>query len=262
VNVRLGMFKMVRVLVVSVTLAMGWVSGSVAASFDCNKARLETEVAICSDPILFALNDLAQAISPFVGLKLDLSNKRNSFEELADQYSIGISRLMGFVSIFDVQELSASINSLEQWSATISSGKKVIQIRPSNKYTNLYSNGAALQEGIILYGDKSFPDYALLAPSLSAVRENYTIDGNILTETGYARPARFENKYRFQNGCWRLIGFDNYSNDLISSEGRIKTSINYLTGNVIEVYENKTNHYSFIPKVWCIQDGYYDINQK
>ena len=56
------MFKLVKVLIVSVTLTMGWVNGSVAASFDCNKATTETEVAICNDPELSKLDETLAVI--------------------------------------------------------------------------------------------------------------------------------------------------------------------------------------------------------
>ena len=73
-SVRLGMFKLVKVMVVSVTLTMGWVNGSVAASFDCNKASTETEVAICSDPELSKFDETLAAEYQRVDPSSEFSN--------------------------------------------------------------------------------------------------------------------------------------------------------------------------------------------
>lgn len=51
------MFKLMKFLVVSVTLTMVWVSGTMAASFDCNKASTEIEVEICNTPALSRLDE-------------------------------------------------------------------------------------------------------------------------------------------------------------------------------------------------------------
>ena len=56
------MFKLVKRLVIGVVLTMGWVNGSVAASFDCNKATTKTEVAICNDPDLSKLDETLAVI--------------------------------------------------------------------------------------------------------------------------------------------------------------------------------------------------------
>ena len=49
---------MIRQILVSVMLLVGVPSIAVAASFDCDKAATETEIAICSDPELSALDEL------------------------------------------------------------------------------------------------------------------------------------------------------------------------------------------------------------
>ena len=49
---------MIRPLLVSVMLLVGFPSIAAAASFDCDKAATETEIAICSDPELSALDEL------------------------------------------------------------------------------------------------------------------------------------------------------------------------------------------------------------
>ena len=52
------MLKLINLLPVSVTLFLGWANLVVAASFDCDQATTETEIAICNDPELSALDNL------------------------------------------------------------------------------------------------------------------------------------------------------------------------------------------------------------
>ena len=52
------MLKLIKITLAIVTLTSGWVTGSVAASFDCNKASAETEIAICQSDLLSALDDI------------------------------------------------------------------------------------------------------------------------------------------------------------------------------------------------------------
>lgn len=47
-----------RILILTLLLSLGFESEGQAASFDCSKATSETEIAICSDPELSALDDM------------------------------------------------------------------------------------------------------------------------------------------------------------------------------------------------------------
>ena len=51
------MLQYIRSLGLALLLSVGVGSVGKAASFDCNKATTETEIAICSDPELSALDD-------------------------------------------------------------------------------------------------------------------------------------------------------------------------------------------------------------
>jgi len=51
------MLKYFRLVGLTLLLSVGVGSVGKAASFDCNKATTETEIAICSDPELSALDD-------------------------------------------------------------------------------------------------------------------------------------------------------------------------------------------------------------
>ena len=51
------MVSLFRFLLVSLVFTLGTTSTGHAASFDCNKATTETEITICNDPELSALDD-------------------------------------------------------------------------------------------------------------------------------------------------------------------------------------------------------------
>jgi len=52
------MVQYFRLLSLALLLSVGAVTVAKAASFDCNKATTETEIAICADPELNALDEL------------------------------------------------------------------------------------------------------------------------------------------------------------------------------------------------------------
>jgi len=58
---RLGPLKLIKFLAICVALSMSWANMSLAASFDCNKARTQTEITICNDTELSALDALMGA---------------------------------------------------------------------------------------------------------------------------------------------------------------------------------------------------------
>ena len=51
------MLQYLKLIVLALLLSVGMGSVGSAASFDCNKATTETEIAICSDPELSALDE-------------------------------------------------------------------------------------------------------------------------------------------------------------------------------------------------------------
>ena len=64
------MLKYFRLFGLVLLLSVGVGSVGQAASFDCNKATTETEIAICADPELSVLDELMGQLWK----KLDLSN--------------------------------------------------------------------------------------------------------------------------------------------------------------------------------------------
>lgn len=59
------MRQYIRLISLALLLSVGFGSVGNAASFDCNKATTETEIAICADPKLSALDDLTSAFAEF-----------------------------------------------------------------------------------------------------------------------------------------------------------------------------------------------------
>ena len=76
------MFQYLRSLSLALLFSVGVGSVGKAASFDCNKATTETEIAICSDPELSALDEeMAEA-----WMRLDGQvSKSNQFQWLIER---------------------------------------------------------------------------------------------------------------------------------------------------------------------------------
>jgi uncharacterized protein YecT (DUF1311 family) len=68
-----------RFLLVSLAFTLGTTIVAHAASFDCSKATTETEIAICNDPELSALDELVNA--SYILSKRDLSNEGKILSE-------------------------------------------------------------------------------------------------------------------------------------------------------------------------------------
>ena len=56
------MRQYIRLVCLALLLSVGAITVAKAASFDCNKATTETEIAICADPELGALDELMGAV--------------------------------------------------------------------------------------------------------------------------------------------------------------------------------------------------------
>jgi hypothetical protein len=114
----------------------------------------------------------------------------------------------------------------------------------------IYDEGIRLNNEITEF---SFPIFVEMEPARSAVSMHYQFDGEILSISGSASPAKFVSKYRFQNNCWRLIGFDHFSKKLEIFDGRLSRSENHLTGSVIEEYEAEIKEFKNDPEVICLR---------
>ena len=261
-SIRLGMFKLVKVLLVSVTLTMGWVNGSVAASFDCNKASTETEVAICSDPELSALDELASAISNYVGLRIDLQmipsqteyiSENPIIEKISNHYSAEIEKMMGLLSPKNLTSLKKSINDLNNWKANLFSEDRVLIFKAKD-------HKLQLQNGIVVFNqviDQSSdtPIFFNLDSHINRFSIKYDfVDGILIHEVNDAR-FYSESKYRYQDECWREIGSEwEEFFDSGPVTGVRKISTNLLTGKAIEtLYNGSEVVKKFLPSVICLE---------
>ena len=95
------------------------------------------------------------------------------------------------------------------------------------------------QDGLVVFAPSaqaaSTPIYVEMNHVFDAVRYRYRLVGNVVEVSSSARPAEGAEKYRFQNGCWRLIGEDRrWSDYMVEFNDDLEAiSINHLTGQAI-----------------------------
>ncbi|MEM5470082.1 hypothetical protein [Celeribacter marinus] len=257
------MLQYIRSLGFALLLSVGVVSVGKAASFDCNKATTETEIAICADPELSALDELASAFLPFVGLQIDLSNIPEQpeyvsddpmTERLAVHYSDGIQSLMSLLDLVDLKGLSHAINVLSGWDATLFSSDKVMIIRSAKRLRNLQDGIIVFLEGSSnTYGNPVFYDFDT---HINAFSTNYNfVDDIIIRETGN-RLVSDQEKYRNQDGCWRLIEseWEEFFDSGPAEEVR-KQSANRLVGRMVETfYSGEERQSEFVPSITCLSE--------
>ena len=235
----ISIFRFISILLFSLL-----VSPLYAASFDCSKATTHSGKIICEES-LPALDELASVVSNFVGLPLDLNSKQfdeatstvisdDPFsEKIADQYAAAIKRLLTVIKFQDVEALSFLISQLQSWDVSLSKDKSILIIKPNGRLWN--------PEGILVYENKNgFPKFVNFETHVNAVQTRFNFDGKILKVSKESRHFGVYKKYRFQNGCWRLIGEDGlYTSAAMLDDSDIEEySINYLTGKEINKFVN------------------------
>ena len=250
-----------------------------AASFDCAKATTEAEITICGDPNLSALDDLASAFSYFVGLRVNLENVPQKYEYLTDgrlpemterlahHYAEGISILMTLLYQSSLEELSDNINALPDWSAEIFSKNSIMIIKPNSPS---YYNYIGLQEGVIVFDNDPeitypfdyLPIYQSLLTHINRDRRGWEFNLGILSEKSYddgSPGGPSTTKYRFQDDCWREIGYD--SPTMVESTTSMgynvvgSQSTNLLTGITINTLESGEQVVTTSPiEISCLSD--------
>ena len=86
------MVRYIRSIGLALLLSVGFGSMGQAASFDCNKATTETEIAICSDPELSALDELMGVVWRIeTRTTLDILTQKNWLNE-RDECTSNIDR--------------------------------------------------------------------------------------------------------------------------------------------------------------------------
>ena len=239
---------MIRKLLIGLMLLVGAPSLTLAASFDCDKATTETEIAICADPELSALDELADVLEKYVGLTVNFNEIDANYDDIADHYTFGINSLLGLVAQPDIASLADDVANLSTWEAELYPSNVLI-MRPQ-----IYG----LQEVLIIFGERHYPLFVEMEHINSPFSFQYTIEDNVLFVSMNANPASILHKYRRQNDCWRLIGEDSTFNHrgYNPSNDPVGRSINYLTGHAILSYDNgKSIARTFDPEVWCIGEG-------
>ena len=275
-----SLFRFLLVSLVSLVFTLGTTIAGHAASFDCNKAATETEIAICDDPDLSALDDLASAFSYFVGLRVNLENVPKKYEsisgdpslemteKLAHHYAEGISTLMTLLYQSSLKELSDKINALPDWNAEIFSKNSIMIIKPNSPS---YEEFIGLQAGVIVFDNDPeiaypfdyLPIYQNLLTHINRDRRGWEFNLGILSERSLdsGLPAGpITTKYRFQDDCWRVIGYDS---QLMEEGGHTSSgykvvgsqSSNYLTGININTFENEEQDVTNFPiEISCLSD--------
>ena len=254
------MVQYIRLVCLALLLSSGLGNISMAASFDCNKATTETEITICADPELSALDELAHVLSKIVELEIDYdqieSNYELAHENISEHILSSISQFISLVSKSSLSLITTDIIKLLAWDAEWY-GSDIFIIRPEI---------GRLPQALIIYGREAQPVYSEIENSLVGPIETvYRFQNSILSVHHYSSPATNIKKYRFQNDCWRLIGEDRQFNfrGYNPNNERIGISINHLTGRAIYTFEEGVPiNRTFDPEVWCIGDGNYssDIN--
>ena len=277
------MVSLFKFLLVSLVFTLGTTIAGHAASFDCNKATTETEITICNDPDLSALDDLASAFSYFVGLGVNLENVPKKYEYLTDDsslemterlahhYAEGISILMTLLYQSSLEALSDKINALPDWSAEIFSKNSIMIIKPNSPS---YGEFIGLQEGVIVFDNDPEitypfdyrPVYQSLLTHINRDRRGWEFNLGILSEKMYdigLPRGPITSKYRFQDDCWREIGLDSQS---MVESGSTSTgfevvgssSSNLLTGININTSESGEEVVTTFPiEISCLSDRRY-----
>jgi len=255
------MVQYFRLVGLALLLSVGTASLASAASFDCSKATTETEIAICNDPELSALDALADAFSHSVGLRIDLEripiiteaiSQDPLLEGLAKHFASGIEKMMGLLDKKNLKGLSNAINALPNWRADLFSNDHVLIISAKNR-------SLSLQDGIIIFeqiidGFDSKPVFHRLDTHINAVSNQYAFVEGILTILFRNNRFSSRTKYRNQDDCWRAIGseWEEFFDSGPVEEAR-KTSTNSLVGiRVNTLYSGQEVIENFSPSIVCL----------
>lgn len=243
-------------------LTLCWGNPVKADGLNCLNPTTETEVAICNDPTLADMAVLAQVLGNIVGL--DVRYAHSSIQEDLG-LSNGLRRLLSTLTLAEAASLVDASQHLA-WDVVFDEQNKILFIN---------SDKANLQDGLVVFAPSavgsSTPIYVEMELVLDAFRYRYRADGNILEARHSSKPASFTKKYRYQDGCWRLIGEEmtwvdymiEYDNDMAAY------SINHLTGQAIFDYKVETGVLrTFDPHIRCLDErltyheiDYHDANE-
>lgn len=228
-------------------------AGSLQAVGPCDTAGTRLPDTLCAKPELAELAALADRLGRIVGQHIPVAA-----DPISEDFGLsrGITRLLSVLTLSEAKQLAKAQYDLP-WQFHFDHAQKVLRLVSVDRYH---------QGGIAVFapdaGPTATPEHAQMGQTYDAQRLSYAIKGRVLEVTAQAGAGLSIHKYRFQNGCWRLIGEDAYwpdhmvefSNDLTS------VSVNHLTGLAILTYfEDPEVRQTFTPLINCLSesvDGY------
>ncbi|MEM5470080.1 lysozyme inhibitor LprI family protein [Celeribacter marinus] len=208
------MVQYIRLFGIALLLSAGVGSVTKAASFDCNKATTETEIAICGDPELGALDELMGQLWKNLDPSDSLVVEQKEWLQQRDNWSEDASG-WSFVEHLLFQYLDRTKILIEQ----VTPEDVVSSFKSSNNWTVEHNDAQSAyvfsdQKKQFLFVPSQnkrsveFVEYSYLSP----IKLHFEINEElILIQTNHALFGTWYNeveKYRFQKNCWRRIGVD------------------------------------------------------
>ncbi|MGJ8625189.1 MAG: hypothetical protein ACSHW1_20800 [Yoonia sp.] len=213
-------------------------SGTVvrADALNCDRLTTDALTMICGNRALSDLASLAGDIGDTVGLDL----RYNDVTGTDDMYQ-RFGRLLRALMVSDMDQLEIR---QQGWVVEYDQASRILFIKPSD---------SQLQDMMIVFGTDNSVSYVAMEHYDDAGRYQYQLNGTVLEIYSRFSPGSFFDKYRYQDGCWRLIGEDNLWRD----EDPDERSINHLTGQAEFRYRDGTRvSRTFDPKVICLGDHF------
>lgn len=244
-----------QVITLSFLLLLGWAGAVKADGLDCSGVTTGIEAEICKEAELSELAVLADVLGTVVGLEIRYAEL--GFDEDFG-LSNGVRRLLSTLTFSEIEALMNSSRGLA-WNFVFDDEHNILFIN---------ANQDQLQDGLVVFAPSangtSTPTYVEMEYVFDPVRTGYHLLGNILEVTSRTRHSRSIEKFRYQNGCWRLIGEDRDWADLLVEfdDDLARVSINHLTGQAIfDFKENKGVERTFTPQVGCLHErlSFYEI---
>jgi hypothetical protein len=212
-------------------------------------------VVICGNSELSTVAYIAENIGNVVGLGIryndlnvysNLDSQRGSLRTTLYQR---LDRLLRTLTVANLDELTASS---EGWA---------FDFDPINKIFFVDVNGSDVEDIIVIFNASGTVAHVEIdAGAGDGGSRSYKSEGNVLEITAVLGNALyFTQKFRYQDGCWRLIGEDGWT----GYEPANFNSINYLTGQAIFDYEEGSSvSRTFDPQVSCLGEDFYSSEIK
>ncbi|WP_340261036.1 hypothetical protein [Roseobacter sp. HKCCA0882] len=187
---------------------------------------------LCSDEDNVAVIELADALSSITGLVIDYSLLDETDRDWNDYgieqvYYPSLQALAQVVSkdLLNPDALGI-LSSLRHWTPEYYEEHDVLVLQPVSD---------RLQQHLFVLtpADHASGSYVEINTHNDAIGYQYNFEGDILIARSSSSHASFSTKYRFQDGCWRLIGADRWWNSFLVGTDLREESVNYLTGRAI-----------------------------